>query len=231
MGFKELKLCEQMLFFNTRILNHMKKSPQQLRISLRKNPSQDRSAFTVNSILEAATRVLEESSLNGFNTNRVAELAGVSVGSLYQYFPNKDALIAQLIIADHERLADAISSCLTLSQIVKVAVAHHWGNPVLAAALDHEEERLPLEKYLATFRERVITALVTLLNKLCPNLSKARYTQAAVDGLVICKALVEAAQANESKKALEARITKTLEAVLAARLFQPKTKRARPRAI
>jgi AcrR family transcriptional regulator len=63
----------------------------------RKKPSQARAADTVEMILTAAARVLATHSLAGFNTNRVAALAGVSVGSLYQYFPNKDALVAVLI--------------------------------------------------------------------------------------------------------------------------------------
>jgi AcrR family transcriptional regulator len=44
-------------------------------------------------ILEAATRVLRERGAAGFNTNRVAEVAGISVGSLYQYYPNKASLL------------------------------------------------------------------------------------------------------------------------------------------
>ncbi len=47
-------------------------------------------------ILAAATRVLEEAGPAGFNTNRVAERAGISVGSLYQYYPNKAALLFRL---------------------------------------------------------------------------------------------------------------------------------------
>jgi AcrR family transcriptional regulator len=51
----------------------------------------------VTAILDAAARILErDGNFAAFNTNRVAELAGVSVGSLYQYFPNKEALLAGL---------------------------------------------------------------------------------------------------------------------------------------
>ena len=56
-------------------------------------------------ILAAAARVLARESLAGFNTNRVAEVAGVSVGSLYQYFPNKAALVAALIEREQARYA------------------------------------------------------------------------------------------------------------------------------
>lgn len=63
----------------------------------RKTPRQQRSEFTREIILEAAARVLSEKSLEGFNTNCVAEVAGVSIGTFYQYFPNKESLIAVLI--------------------------------------------------------------------------------------------------------------------------------------
>ncbi|MEQ9321666.1 MAG: TetR/AcrR family transcriptional regulator [Polyangiaceae bacterium] len=67
---------------------------QQLpRTALAKVPRQRRSVETVHTILDAAKRVLEREGLMAFNTNRVAEVAGISVGSLYQYFPNKDALL------------------------------------------------------------------------------------------------------------------------------------------
>jgi AcrR family transcriptional regulator len=50
----------------------------------------------VDSIKEAATRILKEQGVEGFNTNAVAEKAGVSIGSLYQYFGSKEALIAEI---------------------------------------------------------------------------------------------------------------------------------------
>ncbi len=62
----------------------------------RKAPQQRRSQQTVAAILEATARILVEQGYEPLNTNRVAELAGVSVGSLYQYFPNKQALVLAL---------------------------------------------------------------------------------------------------------------------------------------
>jgi AcrR family transcriptional regulator len=65
-------------------------------VSLRKQPRQARSTRLVADILEAAARVLARDGARRFTTGRVAEAAGVSVGSLYQYFPNKEAILFRL---------------------------------------------------------------------------------------------------------------------------------------
>src|SRR6201992_3416629 len=62
----------------------------------RKQPKQERSARLVEAILQAAIRVLERDGAAAFTTIRVAERAGVSVGSLYQYFPNKESILFRL---------------------------------------------------------------------------------------------------------------------------------------
>jgi AcrR family transcriptional regulator len=63
----------------------------------RRRPSQARSRATVEALLEAAARVFETRGYAGATTNRIAERAGVSIGSLYEYFPNKDALLVALM--------------------------------------------------------------------------------------------------------------------------------------
>jgi len=73
----------------------MKKQPMPV-ISQRKRPRQARSAQLVEDILEAAVRVLTREGARRFTTVRVAEEAGVSVGSLYQYFPSKEAHLFRL---------------------------------------------------------------------------------------------------------------------------------------
>ena len=65
-------------------------------ISTRKQPKQSRSTELVDTILEAAVQVLRTEGAQRFTTTRVAERAGVSVGSLYQYFPNKAAILFRL---------------------------------------------------------------------------------------------------------------------------------------
>jgi AcrR family transcriptional regulator len=60
---------------------------------MRKAPQQARSRATIEAVLDAAARILGERGWMGLTTNAAAEVAGVSIGSLYQYFPNKLALV------------------------------------------------------------------------------------------------------------------------------------------
>ncbi len=59
----------------------------------RRRPKQSRSRATWDAILEAASQILERDGAAGFNTASVAERAGVSIGTLYQYFPDKQAIL------------------------------------------------------------------------------------------------------------------------------------------
>jgi AcrR family transcriptional regulator len=68
----------------------------------RKRPKQARSRATFEAIVEAGAQLLVEDGYHQLTTNRLAERAGVSIGSLYQYFPNKEAVIASVV----ERFAD-----------------------------------------------------------------------------------------------------------------------------
>lgn len=79
----------------------------------RKRPIQKRSQQTVAAILEATARILIEEGYERLNTNRVAEVAGVSIGSLYQYFPNKQALVLALA---EQHLAREISRLAGMSE-------------------------------------------------------------------------------------------------------------------
>lgn len=69
----------------------------------RKEPVQARSRETARAIREAAARILATEGTAALTTNRVARVAGVSVGSLYQYFPNKQAIVAAVV---EDRLAE-----------------------------------------------------------------------------------------------------------------------------
>ncbi|MBA8899479.1 TetR family transcriptional regulator [Phyllobacterium sp. P30BS-XVII] len=81
-------------------------------ISSRKQPKQARSADLVAAILDAAVQVLEKEGAQRFTTARVAEKAGVSVGSLYQYFPNKAAILFRLQGDEWRQTSDLMRNIL-----------------------------------------------------------------------------------------------------------------------
>lgn len=86
--------------------------PPTPRISSRKQPRQARSLRLVSGILEAAAQVLARDGAHRFTTARVAERAGVSVGSLYQYFPTKEAILFRLQTEEWQRTAELMRSIL-----------------------------------------------------------------------------------------------------------------------
>ena len=71
---------------------------------LRKTPSQTRAMRTVDTLFEAATRILASEGEAGFTTNRIAERAGFSIGTLYQYFPSKEAIVVALVRRHRDRV-------------------------------------------------------------------------------------------------------------------------------
>lgn len=74
------------------------------KFSLKKQPLQERAQFTVEAIVEAGAQVLCSEGYKGFTTNKAAERAGVSIGSLYQYFQSKEVLLAEIKRRHFEQL-------------------------------------------------------------------------------------------------------------------------------
>jgi AcrR family transcriptional regulator len=88
--------------------------PRKRTVSLdpRKKPRQQRSQLTIDAIFEATIQVLLANGLEAITTGQIAERAGVSVGSLYQYFPNKSALLAAVVQRHVGQVVDAtIQAC------------------------------------------------------------------------------------------------------------------------
>jgi len=129
--------------------------PARKPVSPRKQPAQGRSRFTVRQIVEAAARVFEEHGYAGANTNRIAERAGVSIGSLYQYFPNKESILAVLLEQHTQEVANAVEAIRrhvaeephdlvgVLEHFVEDMVELHSKNPRLQHVLLDEAPRPP----------------------------------------------------------------------------------------
>ncbi|MGG2398040.1 TetR/AcrR family transcriptional regulator [Pseudomonas sp. SH1-B] len=136
-----------------RAITRIKYSPQVMpdtRTSRpRKLPRQSRSVAMVDAILEASARILLERGYAGMSTNAVAQCAGVSVGSLYQYFPNKESLLAALHDRHAEQMGHSIGVILAeplggaglrgaIVRFVRAAMAAHEVEPELHRLLEKE---------------------------------------------------------------------------------------------
>jgi AcrR family transcriptional regulator len=84
----------------------------ELVVKLRKTPSQARSAWTVDLILQAAAQVLEARGEDALTTKTVAERAGVSIGTLYQYFPDRDAILVALADREAQRIGERMRALI-----------------------------------------------------------------------------------------------------------------------
>lgn len=91
-----------------------------LKTAPRKHPQQGRSRETVDALLEATAQLLVRDGIEKISTNKIALKAGVSIGSLYQYFPSKEALIAELLDRHYD----------DMSRITQEAMAKNWGEPL-----------------------------------------------------------------------------------------------------
>jgi AcrR family transcriptional regulator len=97
--------------------------PRRPRTTPRKKPRQERSVATVDAILDATARVLCTTGYDRASTNRIALAAGVSVGSLYQYFPSKEALVAALAARHMAAMTALVKSKLAEASAAPMAAA------------------------------------------------------------------------------------------------------------
>ncbi|MFT4435568.1 TetR/AcrR family transcriptional regulator [Caballeronia sp. 15715] len=192
--------------------------PRRQSLKPRKIPQQSRAEQTVAAILEAAARVLETKGMEGMNTNLVAQRAGVGVGSLYQYFPNKDALIVALseregavFFAEAEGALNEPTGQKALRHLITVCVRQQLRRPALARALDFEENRSVIANELAAsksaFREVIRQILV---HEDIPPQTEMEIT---IDDLVaVIRAIVDAAgeRGETDRRGLESRVGRAI---------------------
>lgn len=173
--------------------------PDAPRLQPRKSPSQSRSQKTVDYILEAAAHILEAQGFEGYTTNAIAERAGVSIGSLYQYFPGRDAVTVALIeqvtaglIADVEAALTLADARAALRATIRAAVRHQLRRPRLAHSLDFEERRLAAAIPPSRSAELIRRALARFLEE-TPGWRIGDPAAAAIDIIALASALTDAA--------------------------------------
>lgn len=140
---------------------------------MRKDPHQARATLTIQIIFEAAAQIIQSDGLAGLSTNRVAEHAGYAVGTVYQYFHNKESLLLAMAmheldaaaLATHEVMqkADACGLDDTLRAVVQVWLQVFGGR--------HRVQRLVMQSVMAhgaytQFHDRIVEVATSLGEKL-----------------------------------------------------------------
>ena len=118
----------------------------------RKSASQERSKLMIETLLDATARVLTQEGYDRASTNRIAAVAGVSIGSLYQYFPNKEALVAALVARHVREMMDLMKSAIaemashdlesSMRKLVRAMIDAHRVDPALHRVFDEQIPRM-----------------------------------------------------------------------------------------
>ena len=152
-------------------------SAREDRLKPRKKPVQGRSRVTVDAILEAAARLFVRDGYANTTTNRIAELAGVSVGSLYEYFPNKASILLALLQRQvaatlalmRDRLAAVRGASLdvVVRTIARATIEAHYKeldlNRILIASMSRVSHWRQMEKVSFSAAELMREALAHLI--------------------------------------------------------------------
>jgi AcrR family transcriptional regulator len=141
--------------------------PRRTTKTARKQPKQARSQATVNAVLEATVQVLEREGVDAATTTRIAEVAGVSIGTLYQYFSHRDAILDALQDREFERALGLMQGVLsdgnlerapreTVTAVVKGLAAIYASRPGLHRLLAIEGLRVAKAERVHAFDMRIV---------------------------------------------------------------------------
>ena len=172
-------------------------------IQLRKHPRQNRSRAKVEGILAAAADIMSGQGLEAVTTNAVAAQAGVSIGSLYQYFPGKTALLAALIRDERANLLEAVERIVSsdaahnlsdlVDELIEATVAHYLARPALSRTLNLAQTHLPPDPAASEFSDRITVLIAARLDEL----EIPRPETTALDILAILRGMIDAASGTE----------------------------------
>ncbi len=190
------------------------------RTAPRKKPRQERSQATVDAILDATARVLCTIGYDRASTNRIALAAGVSVGSLYQYFPSKEALVAALVERHVEQMTSLVKRKLAECAAAPIpeSVAHmiqgmfdaHAVDPRLHKVLIEQVPRVGrLEKLMGVERE-VEAMVAAFLEARRDEIRRERVETAAFVLVSVVEAVTHAAVLAELPPARTAHVAEEL---------------------
>ena len=177
--------------------------PPRVRTNPRKQPKQRRASATVEAILTATARILVRDGFERASTNRIADEAGVSVGSLYQYFPNKEALVAVLMerhvremYAVLEREIARLSSLplrRAVQELVDLMVRAHAVEPKLHRVFAEQVPRVGQLKRIVEVERRFEALIRDVLERLGDRVRPRNLEMAAFVVIQAVEALTHAA--------------------------------------
>ena len=181
----------------------------------RKTPRQGRSRASVEAMLTAAAQILETGGIAALTTNGVAERAGVSIGTLYQYFPNKETILAELLRRQKMQFSEDMFGAVQAAKamdlrhatetMLHASIQHHARAPELSRELEKLEDMLDVdEEDICAGGGLVDRQIVELLE----SFGIAQPETAARDLSALCRGMVHAALADGEcdLAAIEARL-------------------------
>ncbi len=188
-------------------------------------PQQRRSQALVAAVLEAAVRILKRGGEEALTTRRVAEVAGVSVGSLYQYFPHRDAILRQLVddhvqgmLARIDTALDHACAAATPEEVVRLfaaeLVAEHaadlerWGL-IAAQVLRFGDLDAGEEAWGA-----VIERAHGLIRRIAPDLPEAEGARAAARLVFLVRALLVDTLAQRPEELRDGRLAEDISCLI-----------------
>lgn len=188
-------------------------------IKPRKYASQDRSRATVDALVEATARILVKEGFHKASTNRIAEAAGVSIGSLYQYYSCKEALVVAVIDRHNQEIMQLVRAALNevasqpveraMGRLVAVAIEAHRIDPKLHRVIAEQIPRIGKLENLEAFNRETYVRFKAYLERHANELRIADLDLATF----VCVTSIEALAHNavlKGSEALSAEMVRTL---------------------
>lgn len=168
---------------------------------MRREPSQERARQTIDSVLRAAGREIEEGGLDRLTTKRIAATAGLSVGAVYEYFPNKEAIVAALMSRWMDAVFEAIDSARPrgdggadlftyMNVVLDRVIALHEGQPGLGALFGMLTAMPALREIDRQHDDRVSQSIASALAHFVPHADRAEVAAASCAIPLICHAIL-----------------------------------------
>jgi len=222
------------LVFSLQATTTMATAKRTRRTAPRKRPRQERSEATVDAILEAAAREFAAEGYEAATTNKIAEAAGTSVGSLYQYFPSKDAIAVELARRFRAGRLDFVRTQLEAvgEKPLELVVGTLISSFILAEGIRPELYRVLIEQVMRTsarrelrgYEEKLEAVVVEAIRRVKPTPEVADPELAAFMIVRMVLALVHAANADKhrySREAMAGELTKMVVGYLLAKPHPP----------